>query len=439
MRTSHREGVIFLRGETLHTRKWTDVEFPFRQESYFYYLTGVSEVGARLLIDVSTCKAYLFVLKYDQDHELWCGKAHSIKEMSEMYNINVHYASEMSHILDQIGSRQVFVLSKDQLSDDFDGWDVDDAFVKLALDQVRVYKTKGEIELMKEAARITANAHIQLMKNTRSFKNESDGAALFNYECSRKGYHILTNKRAVFQAYTPIVAYGKNGSVLHYVSNNAPIQNSSDMLLVDAGCEYSCYASDVTRTYPVNGKFGHEDGIIYQIVLDSQEAVLSAMKPGVEWEDMHRLAEKVILNGLISAGIVHGEYHELMKHHVAALFFPHGLGHLIGLDVHDVGGYPPGVERIQEPGIRYLRMRRTLQENMVVTVEPGLYFIGQLLDQALQNPIMSKFINTSVLDKFRHIGGVRIEDDVLITNDGIEILTAAIPKQMQEIQDLMSL
>jgi Xaa-Pro dipeptidase len=211
------------------------------------------------------------------------------------------------------------------------------------------------------------------------------------------------------------------------------------MLLVDAGCEVSCYASDVTRTYPVNGKFGHEDGIIYQIVLDSQEAVLRAMKPGVEWEDMHRLAEKVILNGLISAGIVHGEYQELMKHHVAALFFPHGLGHLIGLDVHDVGGYPPGVERIQEPGIRYLRMRRTLKENMVVTVEPGLYFIDQLLDQALQDHILSKFINASVLDKFRHIGGVRIEDDVLITSAGIEILTAAIPKQIQEIQDLMSL
>ena len=210
------------------------------------------------------------------------------------------------------------------------------------------------------------------------------------------------------------------------------------MLLVDAGCEYSCYASDVTRTYPVNGKYGHEDGIIYQIVLDSQEAVLRVMRPGVEWEDMHRLAAKVILDGLVRAGIVFGEYEELVKHHIVAIFFPHGLGHLIGLDVHDVGGYPPGVDRIQEPGIRYLRMRRTLKENMVVTVEPGLYFIDQLLDQALQDPNISKFINPTVLAKFRHIGGVRIEDDVLITSDGIEILTAAIPKQIDEIEKIMS-
>jgi Xaa-Pro dipeptidase len=187
------KGVIFIKGETLHTRKWTDVELPFRQESYFYYLTGVSEVDSRLLIDLSTGKAYLFVLKFDQDHELWCGKAHSIKKMSEMYNITVFYTSEMDQILDRIGSRKVYVLSKDHLLDDFNGWDVDDSFLKLALDQVRVYKTKGEIELMKEAARITANAHIQLMKNTRSFSNESDGAALFNYECSRKGYYPLTN------------------------------------------------------------------------------------------------------------------------------------------------------------------------------------------------------------------------------------------------------
>jgi Xaa-Pro dipeptidase len=182
-----KQGVVYLKGGSLTLRKWTDVELPFRQESNFYYLTGVSEIDARLVIDISSCKAYLFVLNYDQDHQLWCGKTASIKEMSEMYGLDVYYISEINKVLGQIGSRKVYVLSKDDLSDDFKGWDVDDALLKFSLDQVRVLKTKGEIGLMKEAARITAIAHVQLMKNAKSFKNEGDGAALFHYECSRNG------------------------------------------------------------------------------------------------------------------------------------------------------------------------------------------------------------------------------------------------------------
>ena len=252
-------------------------------------------------------------------------------------------------------------------------------------------------------------------------------------------YNRNLNFSAVFQAYTPIFAVGRNGSVLHYVANNSQFPNNpSDMLLVDAGCEFSCYASDVTRTYPINGKFEGEYKIIYQIVLESQEAVLKSLKSGVEWEDMHRLAERVILDGLIRAGIVHGDYEEMIKSHISALFFPHGLGHLIGLDVHDVGGYPPGVERIPEPAIRYLRMRRTLKTNMVVTVEPGLYFIDQILDKALKDPKIAKFLDLAVLDKFRHIGGVRIEDDVLILENGIKILTREIPKSIEDIEKVMS-
>lgn len=252
-----------------------------------------------------------------------------------------------------------------------------------------------------------------------------------------KGNYRIMN-RASFQAYNPIVAFGRNGAVLHYVLNNAPIKQSSNMLLVDAGCEFSCYASDVTRTYPVNGKYAKEEGIVYKIVLDAQEAVLKSLRPGVKWEDMHRLAEKVILDGLIAAGIVYGEYQELINNHISALFFPHGLGHLLGIDVHDVSGYPAGVERLQEPAIRYLRMRRTLEENMVVTVEPGVYFIDEILDEALSDLKLSKFINSKVLNNFRHIGGVRIEDDVLILKDGIEILTRDIPKDMEEIEKIMS-
>jgi Xaa-Pro dipeptidase len=160
---------------------------------------------------------------------------------------------------------------------------------------------------------------------------------------------------------------------------------------------------------------------------------------GVEWEDMHRLASRVILQGLLDAQIVQGDFQTLEKHHVHALFFPHGLGHLIGLDVHDVGGYPPGVERIQEPGIKYLRMRRKLEPGMVVTVEPGVYFVDAILEPALKDPHLAQYLNVEVLNKYRDLGGVRIEDDVVILENGILNLTESIPKTISDIEKIMSI
>ena len=167
--------------------------------------------------------------------------------------------------------------------------------------------------------------------------------------------------------------------------------------------------------------------------------MLTSLRAGVEWEDMHRLASRVILDGLIKANLVKGDYQTLLNNHIQALFFPHGLGHLLGIDVHDVGGYPPGVPRINEPGIKYLRMRRKLEPGMVVTVEPGVYFVDAILDPAIQDAHLSQFLNLPVLEKFRHVGGVRIEDDVLILEDGIDNLTGWIPKTVSEIESTMSL
>jgi Xaa-Pro dipeptidase len=153
---------------------------------------------------------------------------------------------------------------------------------------------------------------------------------------------------------------------------------------------------------------------------------------------MHRLATRVILDGLISANIVKGSYHDLLEHHIPALFFPHGLGHLIGIDVHDVGGYPKGVSRINEPAIKYLRMRRKLEAGMMVTVEPGVYFVDAILDPAIQDPKLNIFLNIPVLQEYRKVGGVRIEDDVLILQDSIENLTGWIPKTVRDIENTMN-
>ena len=184
------KGVIYLKGETHHTRKWTDVEFSFRQESYFYYLTGADEADSHLIIDISDSKAYLFVPEYDDDHALWCGKSPSLSQISQKCGIDVYYTKEMSKMISKIESKVVHVLFKDQINGNssFDGWNVSNDTLKVSLDECRVYKTPGEVGLMEEAARITAIAHIQVMKNISHFKNEREGSALFHYECSKQGY-----------------------------------------------------------------------------------------------------------------------------------------------------------------------------------------------------------------------------------------------------------
>jgi len=197
------------------------------------------------------------------------------------------------------------------------------------------------------------------------------------------------------------------------------------MIVLDMGAAYNGYHTDITRTYPVNGKFTDDQRAIYEAVREAQGAVLSAMKPGVKWPDMHQLAERVIISHLRKIGILHnGTAEEMFAAHIGAVFMPHGLGHFLGLCTHDVGGYPKdGPQRGRTPGVKYLRTSRELQEGMVITVEPGCYFNIPTLDKALQNEEQKRFINVDVLNRFRGFGGVRLEDDVLITKDGAENLT----------------
>ncbi|KAG9338024.1 hypothetical protein JZ751_027187 [Albula glossodonta] len=235
------------------------------------------------------------------------------------------------------------------------------------------------------------------------------------------------------------------------------------------GGEYYCYSSDITCSFPANGKFTDDQKAIYKAVLKSSRAVMKAIKPGVLWTDMHRLADRVHLEELVKVGILKGDVDDMLKVHLGAVFMPHGLGHLLGIDVHDVGGYPEvcesqreggsvgegkreggsvgegkkergregGVERIDEPGLKSLRMGRPVLERMVLTVEPGIYFIDHLLDQALASSAQSCFINNAVLARFRGFGGVRIEDDIAVTASGVELLTC-VPRTVEEIEEFMA-
>ncbi|MCL7045934.1 hypothetical protein MKW94_008125, partial [Papaver nudicaule] len=241
-------------------------------------------------------------------------------------------------------------------------------------------------------------------------------------------------------SYTCICATGGNSSVLHYGHAAAPNDRTfedGDMALLDMGAEYNFYGSDITCSFPVNGKFTSDQKLIYNAVLKAHDDVISAMKPGVNWVDMHKLAEKTILEALKDGGILIGDVHDMMSERIGAVFMPHGLGHLLGIDTHDPGGYPKEIERPKEPGLKSLRTARDLNEGMVITVEPGCYFIDALLVPAMESSITSKFFNRKEIERFKTFGGVRIESDLYITFNGANNLTNC-PRQTWEIEAVMA-
>jgi Xaa-Pro dipeptidase len=243
-------------------------------------------------------------------------------------------------------------------------------------------------------------------------------------------------------SYTCICASGKHGSVLHYGHAGAPnnrIIESGDLCLFDLGAEYHCYASDITCSFPANGKFTQEQRDIYEAVYAAQQAVFAAMKPGVKWPDMHLAAERAILTHLRDRGYLQGDVDEMIEKRVGAYLMPHGLGHLLGIDTHDVGGYPDGVQRIPLPGLKSLRTARVLQPGMFLTVEPGLYIIDHLLKQAFESPV-AHFFNREKFEylmSIKGLGGVRLEDDVLVTENGIENFTIC-PRRVEDVEAVMA-
>ncbi|KAL9274437.1 Xaa-Pro dipeptidase-like protein [Drosera capensis] len=241
-------------------------------------------------------------------------------------------------------------------------------------------------------------------------------------------------------SYTCICATGENSSVLHYGHAAAPNDKTlkdGDMALLDMGAEYHFYGSDITCSFPVNGKFTADQRLIYNAVLNAHDAVISALKPGVSWIDMHKLAEKIILQSLEEGGIIVGNVEDMMDQRLGAIFMPHGLGHLLGLDTHDPGGYTEGLKRSEEAGLSALRIVRELKEDMVITVEPGCYFIDALLHPAVENSKTSRFFNHDAIKRLKDFGGVRIESNLHITASGCINMTK-VPRDMLEIEAVMA-
>ena len=398
-----------------------DAHYPYRFDSYFYYLTGFKEPEGVLVIvaeQAESVKQILFCRAKDPEREIWDGFRFGPDRAKDAFGFDETYAiSEIDKILPELLGNQTTVfaaLGNDVAWDQrITGWvnqvraqsrngvtapgEIHD--YRTLLDEMRLIKDDNELQIMRHAAEISVQAHRRAMQATRPDRYEYEVEAELLYTFYRHG--------AQSPAYTSIVAGGANACILHYIDNNAQLKQG-DLLLIDAGCELEGYASDITRTFPVSGRFSSAQKDIYQLVLAAQMAAIEQVRPGNTWNDPHQAALRVLAQGFVDFGLCQGSVDSVLESEDYKRFYMHRTGHWLGLDVHDVGEYKQQGEW------------RTLCPGMTLTVEPGSYI------RAAEN----------VPQHFWDIG-VRIEDDVLVTASGNELLTAAAPKTVTEIEELM--
>jgi len=415
------EGVVILTAAPSVARNHYH-EYPYRQNSDFYYLTGFQEPEA-LLVIAPKRKGGEFILFNrirDREMEIWNGYRAGQAGACEIYGADESFpiqevAMRLPELLE--GREKIYyTLGIDRENDEIvltalnqlrakirNGVQAPLEFIDVRpiIHDMRLLKSTAEIDLMRKAAEITADGHIRAMQFCKPGMNESQLEAEVMYEFQRNGGR--------FCAYTPIVGGGANSCILHYVSNDSVIKNG-DIVLIDAGCEYQYYASDVTRTFPANGKFSGEQRAIYEVVLAAQLAGIEATRPGTPWPDVEKLTVKIITQGLVDIGLLKGNVSSLIEQKAYFQFYMHKAGHWLGLDTHDAGRYKVGDDW------------RLLETGMVRTVEPGIYISADIPG----------------VDKRWHNIGVRIEDDVLVTENGNEVLSRKVPKTVAEIESLMS-
>jgi len=404
------------------TSRNRDAEFAFRQDSDFYYLTGFNEPDAILLLIPGRPEgqAVLFCPPRDPQMEIWTG--YRAGPEGCVRDFGMDQAFELEQVDEQLPQlldgkqRLYYALGSDEALDTrVRGWlnrvramarqgaQAPEELILLdnLLHEQRLFKSDEELAVMRRAANISAAAHIKAMQACRPGGYEYQLEAEITAYCMREG--------ARFQAYSPIVGAGANGCILHYIDNNAELEDG-DLVLIDAGCELDNYASDITRTFPVSGRFSTQQAALYQLVLDVQEACIAAIRPDVPWNDIHDLSVRLLTEGLVRLGLLQGDLESLIEEGAYRRFYMHRIGHWLGMDVHDVGQYKQDGDW------------RPLKPGMVMTVEPGLYVAPD---------------DETVAAEWRGIG-IRIEDDVVVTEQGCEVLTAAVPKRIADIEALMA-
>jgi len=401
-----------------------DTEYKFRQDSDFWYLTGFPEPDAIAVIAPGKRTRYtMFVRPRDPLMETWYGrregtegaeknfgvqKAHPVEKFSKMLGSlldgheKLYYRFGVDKSLDEMILGYLSAQRFRRLKTAYPPHTIIDP--TLIIHEMRLHKTSDEIDLMQRSADIASEAHILAMKKVKPGMNE------FQVEALMEGY--MRDNGASGVAYNSIIGGGDNATILHYVENNADLEDG-DLLLIDAGAEYEGYASDITRTFPVNGRFSKPQREIYDVVLETQKACVEATVSGTTIKERQDLSIELLTEGMKKLGLLKGAVKTLIKNKKYESYYMHGVGHYIGMDVHDAGRYFTD---------QSAKESRPFEPGMVLTVEPGIYVAPD---------------DKSAPEKYRGIG-VRIEDDVLVTEDGNRNLTAKVPKEAEEIEDLMN-
>ena len=420
MRRMDQKSVAIIPSAREATRS-NDTQYRFRQDSDFYYLTGFEEPDSIAVVAPGREQKYtLFVRPRDPEQEIWVGRRAGVEGAKSEFGADEAYPvaefeTKLQDLLDG-ADKLYFRLGSYP--------DLDNTIIKqiaqmrslnrkpihpprtiidpaTIVHEMRVLKSADEIELMQKAADIAAEAHVEAMKTVRPGMKEYEVEALIEQIFRRQG--------ASGPSYTSIVGAGANATVLHYINNDGELRDG-EMLLVDAGAEYKGYASDITRTFPINGRFSKAQREIYDLVLETQMSCVEMVRPGVTHDELKTHSVEMLTEGMVKLGLLKGQPEELIKEEKYKQFYMHGLGHLLGIDVHDVGIY------------YYDKQSRALEPGVVMTVEPGIYVAPDTKD------IPEQYLGI----------GVRIEDDVLCTANGPQVLTTGVPKNADEIEALMA-
>jgi Xaa-Pro aminopeptidase len=405
-----------------------DSDYPYRHDSSFYYLTGFTEPESVLVLVAAhgdkPARAILFCREKNVEREIWDGYRHGPEAARTAFGFDDAYPiseldTHMARILAGAPALYYALASNAALDAQVTGWikavraqgrtgtTAPDTFVNLLplLDEMRLIKDAGEQALMLRAGEISGGAHARAMRAAKP--------GMFEYELEAELLYAFRKHGAQFPAYTPIVASGPNACILHYNVNDRQMQDG-ELVLIDAGCELDGYASDITRTFPVGGRFTDAQRALYELVLAAQDAAFAAIAPGRPYSAFHEAALRVLVQGMLDLGLIsnYASVDDAIANKAHVPFYMHGTGHWLGMDVHDVGAYRD-VTQAEKPS-------RPLAEGMVVTVEPGIYV----------RPA------DGVPERFWHIG-IRIEDDVVVTKDGYRLLSASAPKTVAEIEAIV--
>lgn len=441
-------GVCLFPGNTESPMNYPANAYPFRQDSSFLYFFGIDSPGLVGIIDIDEGQEIIFGDDVTLEDIIWVGPQPKIKERAAAVGVKkVMPSRQLSEYLNKLRSqnRTIHFLPpyRADITLKLSSWlDLppdkikSSASVELikAVVALRSVKSAEEIEEIEKALQITREMYLRAIPEVRPGAKEQEILALMELVLRANGLSF---------AFPPIVTI--NGQIFHKTTYGDMLKKGR-FLVMDTGAESELhYACDITRSVPVGGKFNQRQRDIYSIVLKGQEEAIKTIAPGVKYRDIHLKTARVMAEGLKDLGLMKGDLDEAVNQGAHALFFPHGLGHMLGLDVHDMEnlgenyvGYDQTVSRSEQFGLGYLRLAKALEPGFVLTVEPGIYFIPALYEQWKKEKKFANFINYEKVEKFLDFGGVRIEDDVLVTADGHRVLGPRIPKKISEIEGLFS-